>query len=231
MNKIILFLFIFAAFRLTYSQEQEVLAILNLEAKGVNQKLIKAINGELIQRLSIDTQLLVLDEDITNTMLKEQGIDRTAACSNLQCFTGIGHLLAVSKVVGGSVTRSGKGPVTLELTLADVTGGSAIFEESVTATSMDILINDRIPRLTDAMLLSYNQWKQETAEDKNQTGDIVVKKKRGRPLIWLSLGALVAGGGVAAYFVSTKNESSPATNSSDEPEEISISDAPNRTRD
>lgn len=208
--------------------EKDVLAILTLEAKGVSQKGVSTIMAEIARHFSTDTSFIVLEDEIIQLMLKEQGFDRSATCSNLQCYTGIGHLLTASNVIGGTVTFKADKTITLTLGFVDVAGSEMICEETARVFSISALMQIELPRITKVMMEKYHKGKNFAIPIAKRT-DTNTKKRKSpllRPLGWLATGALLAGGGALAYYkyIRPSDESTGSPSTSEQP--VIASDIP-----
>jgi hypothetical protein len=242
MNKVrSLLILLLGLFISAVGREKDVLAILCLEANGVAGKDISAIMSEISRQFSRDTGFIVLEEEMIGMMLREQGFDRSATCSNLQCYTGIGHLLTVTKVIGGTVTVGADKMVTVSLDLADIAKSEMICQESGKGYSVSALLKNEIPKISAVMLEKCHQWEYNQDVHLTNTSQIPVTKKKKRPLLralgWLSTGALFAGGAVGVYykFIRPENESSKpqSTGGPDEPAvvgDVPTGDVPVHTR-
>lgn len=205
MKKVLYFILTLVYFVFPVSgEEKEVMAILSLDAKDISEKNLAVLQTEISRQFSNDTSLIVLEDEMIQLMLKEQGFDRSATCSNIQCYTGIGHLLTASKVIGGSAVLGTDKKATLTLTLVDVLKNEKVCEETATASAMSDLLQNEIPRMVRVMLEQYNQWKNNFPGKVTNVAVEKTDKKGKRPILrsiaWLSTGALVAGGAVGIYY-------------------------------
>ncbi len=110
-----------------YSEAQEDdyeknIAVFNLDARGVSDIEAKAITDRLRIELQKSGEYRLLERDMMNMILEEQSFQLSGACSEASCLVEVGQLLAVNKIVGGSVTKIGS-LFTIEVRIVDVETG------------------------------------------------------------------------------------------------------------
>lgn len=144
-------------------------------------------------------------------ILDEQGFQQSGACSNQECMVEVGQLLAVKKIVGGSIGKiENIYPVTLKI--IDVKTGK--IEAQVAKDfkgKKSKLLSEYIPEITYDLMHDAGYLKER-------------EKKKGllsRPVFWIS-SVLVASGAAVAYALYTKEEGGEDTQG----EELDMSDFP-----
>jgi len=114
-----------ANFLFSETQEDDYeknIAVFNLDARGVSDIEAKAITDRLRIELQKSGEYRLLERDMMNMILEEQSFQLSGACSEASCLVEVGQLLAVNKIIGGSVTKIGS-LFTIEVRIIDVETG------------------------------------------------------------------------------------------------------------
>lgn len=99
------------------------IAVLDLEARGgLTATEIQSISDRLRGELINTGKFNVLERGQMDEILKEQGFQQTGVCSEASCIVQVGQLLAVHKMVGGSIGLVGKA-FSVNLKIIDVKTG------------------------------------------------------------------------------------------------------------
>lgn len=99
------------------------IAVLDLEPRGgLSAEEVMSISDRLRGELINTGLYTVVERGQMDAILKEQGFQRTGACSEASCIVEVGQLLAVYKMVGGSIGKVGKA-YSINLKIIDVATG------------------------------------------------------------------------------------------------------------
>jgi hypothetical protein len=100
------------------------IAALDLDPRGgLGDEEILAISDRLRGELIATGRFTVVEREQMDAILKEQGFQQTGACAEASCIVEVGQLLAVHKMVGGSIGRVGK-VFSVNLKVIDVATGT-----------------------------------------------------------------------------------------------------------
>lgn len=174
----------------------------------------------------------VMERGQMDAILKEQGFQRSGACTDEACMVEMGQLLGVENIVAGSVGKVGA-TFSINVRLISVATGEII--RSVNRFhkgEIDDLLTELLPTMAsdltdqgpiaprpltsiverktepvnakDVVTKTADVKTVETKAEANGTKKTVKKRKTG--LIFVGLGVVVAGGGVAAYFLTSKKK-------------------------
>lgn len=101
-----------------------IVAVLDLEPRGgLSAQEVLAISDRLRGELLATGVFTVVERNQMESILTEQGFQQTGVCSDATCIVEVGQLLAVNKMVGGSIGRIGDA-FTVNLKLIDVATGT-----------------------------------------------------------------------------------------------------------
>lgn len=158
------------------------IAVLNLEPRGgLSATEILSISDRLRGELINTGMYNVLERGQMDDILKEQGFQQTGICSEASCIVEVGQLLAVHKMVGGSIGRVGKA-YSINLKIIDVESGK--IERQVAddvKCSKEELVSFHIRNVARKMAGLVKEKKPLTS----------------RWYFWVPVGLAVAGGGAA----------------------------------
>lgn len=168
------------------------IAVLNLEPRGgLSAEEILSISDRLRGELINTNKYTVLERSQMDEILKEQGFQQTGVCSEASCIVEVGQLLAVHKMVGGSIGKVGKA-YSINLKIIDVTTGK--IERQVAddiKCSKEELVSFHIKNVARKMAGLVKEKKPLTS----------------RWYFWTPVGLVVAGGGAAlAYTLLNSDE-------------------------
>jgi hypothetical protein len=190
-------------------QEKDNVVVVDLSNRGgleVNE--IRLISDRINAVLFNSGKFTLVEREQIDQILKEQGFQQSGACSDQQCLVEVGKILAVHRIVGGSIGKVNK-MYAVTLKIIDVQTGAIVASVSHDATvSSESLLKNDIPNLTGTLLqkAGYAQQEQKTVRNKK--------------VPWIiAAGGLVAVGvvGTAVYYVRGKNTSDTGpTGSSDD---------------
>jgi Curli production assembly/transport component CsgG. len=114
---------VFSAAPQDTTHSQTNIAVLDLEPRGgLSASEIESISDRLRGELISTGKYVVLERSQMDAILKEQGFQQTGVCSEASCIVQVGQLLAVHKMVGGSIGLVGKA-FSVNLKVIDVATG------------------------------------------------------------------------------------------------------------
>lgn len=171
-------------------------AVMDLKGHaGITDKEARTISDRIRGEILRAGGYTVIERGAMAEILQEQEFQQAEACSDQGCIVEVGQLLAVRKMVGGSVGRVG-GTYNINLKLVDVQSGAIDKLVSRTlATSKARLVTEHVPRITAELL----GMKAPTAEKKSLLR---------RWYFWVPVVAVVGGGAVAAGVLASSEEQS-----------------------
>ncbi|MDI6738900.1 MAG: PEGA domain-containing protein [Candidatus Edwardsbacteria bacterium] len=113
-----------------YGQEgKPAIAILPFEGRNISADEAMTLSDRIRAELTDAGVYSVMERSEMEKVLKEQAFQLTGACSEASCIRKIGQLIAVTRMVGGSISKIG-GIYTIEARLINVETGA--IEKSVT---------------------------------------------------------------------------------------------------
>jgi PBP1b-binding outer membrane lipoprotein LpoB len=169
--------------------KKENIAVLDLEPRGgLSADEILSISDRLRGELLATGKYTVIERAQMDAILKEQGFQQTGVCSDASCIVQVGQLLAVHKMVGGSIGKVGKA-YSINLKIIDVQSGK--IERQVSddiKCSKEELVSFHIRNVARKM-----------------AGLIKLKKPwYGEWYVWAPVGILAVGGGAFLAVASQK---------------------------
>lgn len=161
------------------------IAVLNLEPRGgLSPSEVLSISDRLRGELINTGKYNVLERGQMDEILSEQGFQQTGVCSEASCIVEVGQLLAVHKMVGGSIGKVGKA-YSINLKIIDVESGK--IERQVSddiKCSKEDLVSFHIKNVARKMAGLVKEKKPITS----------------RWYFWTPVGLVVAGGGAALAY-------------------------------
>lgn len=162
------------------------IAVLDLEPRGgLSAEEVLSVSDRLRGELINTGKYTVIERGQMDIILKEQGFQQTGVCSEASCIVEVGQLLAVHKMVGGSIGKVGKA-YSINLKIIDVQSGK-----------IERQVADDI-KCSKEKLVSFHI--------KNVARKMAGLVKEKKPLtsrwyFWTPVGLVVAGGGAALAYV------------------------------
>ena len=103
-----------------WAQTKEAVAVLELRAQGNLDQAEASLLTDRVRSLVVQNPgFKVLEREGMDRILREQGFQATQNCENEACSVKLGRLLAVRKIITGSVSKLGS-IYTLSLRVVDV---------------------------------------------------------------------------------------------------------------
>lgn len=131
--------------------ELQSIAVSDFEARGIEAHeaaiIAERFRGELVK----SGLFKVMERGQMETVLKEQGFQQTGVCTDASCVIEIGQLLAVGKMVIGSVGKIGR-MFTLNVKLVDISTGEILLslDEDVRGSIEDVFLT-AVPSMSKAL--------------------------------------------------------------------------------
>ena len=106
----------------TNKPEKNFIAILDLSATNISKEEAGMLSDRLRSELFKTGKFEIMEREKMNLILKEQGFQETGFCNTTECSVEIGQLLAVNRIVTGSVGKMGN-VYSINLRLIDIETG------------------------------------------------------------------------------------------------------------
>lgn len=162
------------------------IAVLDLEPRGgLTAEEVLSISDRLRGELINTGKYTVLERGQMDVILKEQGFQQTGVCSEASCIVEVGQLLAVHKMVGGSIGKVGKA-YSINLKIIDVQSGK-----------IERQVSDDIQASKEELVAFH-------IENVARKMAGLVKEKEPlttRAVFWVPVGTVVVGGGAALAYL------------------------------
>lgn len=115
------------------AQEKTGLAVLQFEPRNISQAEAVILSDRLRAELVNTKYFNVLEREQMDKILREQKFQLTGACNDASCLVRVGQLMAVSKMMGGTISKIGN-TYTVQARVIDVEKGVIDKEVSVDFT-------------------------------------------------------------------------------------------------
>lgn len=139
--------------QITRKQEaQSYYAVMPLAAQGVDSVSALIVTDALVDGLIGSAKIRVMERAQMGKILQEQGFQKSGACDGTECAVEIGRLLAVDRLVVGSVGRLGEAYTITARTVNVETGeiiGSAHLQHR---GDIDVVVSAAIPKAVNSLL-------------------------------------------------------------------------------
>lgn len=172
------------------------IAVLDLDVRsGILKDEVSTVSDRLRGELINTGKFVVIERGQMEEILKEQGFQQTGACSEASCIVEVGQLLAVHKMVGGSIGMVGR-MFSVNLKIIDV--GTGKIERQI---SKDVKCSKEDLLTVHIKNLALEMAGIEVAVEKPKP---VYK----RWYFWAAIGA--AGAGAAVFALTSGDDPAPA---------------------
>lgn len=114
---------------LAVQAKESLVAVGDLAARGIGTTDAEILGDRLRAELVSTGEVRVMERSQMDQILREQAFQRSGACEGGECAVEIGKLLAVDRMVVGSVGRIGE-MYTIQLRVLDVGTGENVFSAS-----------------------------------------------------------------------------------------------------
>ena len=151
---------------LTPETQKDNIAVMDLEARGgISETEILSISDRLRGELINTDKYVVIERSQMDYILKEQGFQQSGACSEASCIVEVGQLLAVHKMLGGSIGKVGQ-VFSINIKIIDVATGKIErqISDDIKCTKEDLLsvhmknFAKRVAGLKVAKTPLYKKW-------------------------------------------------------------------------
>ncbi len=134
-------------------QEKTSVAVVDFIARGVPDYEAQIIAERVRAELVNSGLYNVMERGQMKTILQEQGFQQSGACSDASCVVEIGELLAVEKMITGSVGKLG-GMYTLNVKMVNITTGQIelTISEDIVGKIEDIIVKKTIPKIVKKLI-------------------------------------------------------------------------------
>jgi hypothetical protein len=104
------------------AQEKTAVAVLQFEPRNISQAEAIILSDRLRAELVSTNHFNVLEREQMDKILREQKLQLTGACSDASCLVKVGQLMAVTKMMGGTISKIGN-TYTVQARVIDVEKG------------------------------------------------------------------------------------------------------------
>jgi len=104
-------------------------AVMDLQASGIDQSAIIGLSDRLRQELLNTGRFDVMERNRMDSILKEQGLQQSGACNTTECVVQMGQILGVERMLSGSIGKVGR-IYTLSLQMVDIQTGRIMMSKS-----------------------------------------------------------------------------------------------------
>lgn len=101
------------------------IAVMDFEPRGVSKNEAKALSDRFRSELGALNVFAIMERNQMDMILKEQGFQQSGACSDASCIVEVGQMIAVDKMISGSVGKVGR-IYTIVVKMLDVQTGKII---------------------------------------------------------------------------------------------------------
>jgi len=172
--------------------DKKSIAIFELDAQGVSKQEALAFTDRIRNEIFKTGKYLVLERQMMEEVLKEQGFQLTA-CTSSECMIQAGKILGVQILIAGSVSKVGN-MYTISIRSIDVASGTVI---NIAAVDYEGSIEGAAKKACPEVAAKL-------------VGE-PVEKKGGNTWLYIGGGILLAGG-AAAYFLASNGDEDTTPN-------------------
>jgi TolB-like protein len=92
-----------------FAQNQQTIAVFDFVTQPpVSSQKGKDVSETLQKQFIVNGNYLVLEKWMIDTVLFYEGYGQNRSCDDLKCYLSIGNMLAVNKIISGSILKRGK---------------------------------------------------------------------------------------------------------------------------
>jgi len=186
------------AMHLSFGAEKVNIAVFDLQNRGgLTQSEVQIISDRVNSILLRNKTFTVVERQQIEDILKEQGFQQSGACSDQQCLVEVGQLLAVRKIISGSVGKI-ENLFAVTLKLVDVASGEIEAQETADyKCKKSDLLAVHIPDMTNAILAKAGYAEREAVRKRSLFT---------RGYFWAPVTVAVGGAAAATYYLLSREE-------------------------
>ena len=200
-------------------------AVADLEGRGLAEGEAFTLTDALRNYLLNTGAFRVMERGKMDLILKEQGFQQSGACTDQACLVEMGQLLGVDHLITGSIGKVG-GTYSTNIRMININTGEIVrTANKFYKGEIDGLLTKIIPEIAQEFASVEEKAapapkqaaaapaaKQAAAAPAPSQPEKEVKEKKGggHPVLWVALGAVAVGGGVATYLILNKKDDEPA---------------------
>ena len=198
-------------------------AVADLEGRGLAEGEAFTLTDALRNYLLNTGAFRVMERGKMDLILKEQGFQQSGACTDQACLVEMGQLLGVDHLITGSIGKVG-GTYSTNIRMININTGEIVrTANKFYKGEIDGLLTKIIPEIAQdfASVEEKAAPRQAAAAPAPRQAAVApaprqpekqVKEKKGggHPVLWVALGAVAVGGGVATYLILNKKDDEPA---------------------
>ncbi len=177
------------------------IAILDFDSRGAMSKDEAASLSDIFQSYLVDTgEFIVVDRSRIKTLMQELGLQQSGVCSDVECVVEAGKILKVEKMFAGTIGKVGKRYL-VSIQMIDVaTAQIQINRSRPHDGTVEEIAETVIPEMAEDIVGQVLGKK-----------SVAAKPSGGISWLWYFGGAVVLGGGAAAYLLMKSPEPTPTS--------------------
>jgi len=181
-------------------QRKFSVAVLDFDARAGLSAGEAASLSDIFQGALVESgEFIVVDRNRIKAILQEQGFQQSEACSQVECIVEAGRILKVEKMFAGTIGKIGR-MFTVNVQVIDVATAQILdTRQRQHLGEIEILASDVVPSIAAEMIEKLTGRKVSTKTSSVGTGT--------NWLLYIG-GAVLIGGGAAAYVLLTKSKES-----------------------
>ncbi|MBD3242993.1 MAG: hypothetical protein GF331_20540 [Chitinivibrionales bacterium] len=178
------------------------IAVNELLAEGLPASEARIISDRIRTELLNTGSFRVMERAEMERILKEQGFQKTGACSDESCVLEVGQLLGVRQMLTGSIGKIGD-LYTINTRMIDIRTGEILYSANVDCRCKVSDVLQQSTRQVAQLIAQKSSGRQPSPDADSESSDDTTKK----PLLrragfWVPVAsAVVVGGGIAAYLL------------------------------
>jgi TolB-like protein len=188
-------------------------AVFPLVAQGMDNSSASILTDALSDELLKSGKVRVMERTQMETILREQGFQKTGSCDQNECAVEMGKVLGIERIVVGTAGRLGESH-TISVRAVDVASGEVLASDRrVIQGSIDKLLTEELPPLARSLA---NRLAGGVDATNTASGKPSEAPRETRIWPWVLGGTVVAGGAAVAVLLlgskgSSSNPSAPVT--------------------
>ncbi|MBD3239473.1 MAG: hypothetical protein GF331_02735 [Chitinivibrionales bacterium] len=183
-------------------------AVKEFEGRGLSESEATTLTDVFSSYLIETGRFRIMERAQMNEILKEQGFQRSGACTDAACMVEMGQLLGVESIVTGSVGKLGE-TYTVSARLVSVETGEIVHTVSkFHKGEIDQLLTDVLPLVAreiagqgKAVEAAADHDTQDNARGKRDREEAKPTNRKRRTWLWVGAGTVLVGGGALAVVL------------------------------